>query len=234
MQRHAHLHLFVGLSGGKDSGALAGVVRLAGASHMRAVHAAACFDLPKMIDVAIGQAHAADLALDVIAPTQDGWDLLRQLHRQGHGAETDAGINAIDAVRAHGRMLLGWQYAAGYAGALSGLRADESMGRAGNRAARGLAYQYQADGQWMVNPLSDWTARDVYAFTLREGIPLHPHYRSFYEILGESPESPASRVASALGPESHSRRGRHAVARILYPDLWRRLLDASPGLARDT
>lgn len=234
VQAHAHRRLFVGLSGGKDSGALAAVVRLAGASHLPAVHAAAAFDLPGMVETAIAQAHAADLALDVVAPAQDGWALLEELHRQGQGAETDAGIAALDAVRAHGRLLLGWQYAAGYEGALSGLRADESRGRAGNRAARGLAYQYQADGHWMVNPLSDWSARDVYALSLREGIPLHPHYRALYETLGESPESPASRVASALGPEAHSRRGRHAVVRVLYPALWRRLLQASPGLARDT
>src|SRR5690606_13832135 len=57
-----------------------------------------------------------------------------------------------------------------------GLRAEESRGRAMNRATRGTLYR-KANGQVVCQPLADWRGLDVYAYLFARGIDVLPVYR---------------------------------------------------------
>lgn len=89
-----------------------------------------------------------------------------------------------------------------------GMRAEESPARSMVAAVRGPAYTY-ADGGRALNPIMHWRVADVWAYTLRAGLP----WLSIYDHLG-----PAAR--NGLIGRSGIKRGRLAWLKIHYPDAY--------------
>lgn len=89
-----------------------------------------------------------------------------------------------------------------------GMRAEESPKRAILAAKRGPAYAY-ADGSRGLNPIMHWRLADVWAYTLRAGLP----WLSIYDYMG-----PGAR--NGLIGRNGARQGRLAWLKIHYPDAY--------------
>lgn len=220
------------ISGGKDSVALAAVLREAErrtGKDIACVHYACDLNAPDQEETAVAAAEALDLEMEVCEPELDVWEWLRSIP-PGENVLAPATYERFLGLFSAGNNLVAYQYENDFEGAYSGMRADESRGRRMNETFRGPLYQIKVDGMWMCNPLQGWSARDVFACAVRMGLPIHPHYQRMLERFGVSPESPGSRVDCILASEMPRSLGAHAHARVLYPELWRRLCDVRPEL----
>ena len=101
-------------------------------------------------------------------------------------------------------------------------------------ADQALGYKEMIDETWMVLPIVDWTARDVFALAVARGLPISEHYRKLLEKFLISPESPASRVDCVLTEDKIVARGAMVHLRVLYPNLWSRLVSLRPELMKET
>jgi len=63
---------------------------------------------------------------------------------------------------------------------ISGLRRDQSPERAGTRK---LAWD-EAHDVWKLNPLADWTERDVWRYIVEHDLPYHPLHDQGYPSIG--------------------------------------------------
>lgn len=213
------LHLFFALSGGKDSVALAGLLSEAGVD-VHAVHVHTELNTPGTLGVVDEVTDKLGMSLDVYEPEHDVWQLLAQEHSDK--------VDPLFDRASSGVMLVAYTYEHDYDGAWTGMRADESRGRMLNCRMRGALYQLAIDQRWIAQPLLWWTAQDVLAYAEDAGLPVHPHYRLAHERFGVTPER--SRVDCLVTPPGVAAQGAHAIARALYPDLWRRIEDARPDL----
>lgn len=224
--------LFVALSGGKDGVALAGVCKEAGRADLPLVHVYTELNTPGMEDCAKHTARILGMPYSGIqpdlSPHPDIWHWLRAIHghilHPGPFEQLCRGISV-------GNMLVAYTYEQRFDGSISGLRAEESKGRRINRRVRGRVYTHKTDGKMIVQPIVDWSARDVFAFCVSRGLPICDHYRLLYEKYGVSPESPGSRVDCLITSDAVAARGALAYARALYPDLWRQIVLTRPELA---
>lgn len=220
--------MFGALSGGKDGVALAAIVARAGID-VRWCHVHTELNTPRMLETAEACAERLDLDLDITEPAIDVWAFLATLPRDGSILDESLHL-AMRKAMAAGNLLVAYQYEQGFKGSYSGMRSEESRGRRWNRKMRGPLYQLTTDGTWMCLPIVDWTARDVFAAAVAWELPIHPHYRLALERLGIEPESPQSRVDSMIPEDRVTRLPAGMQCRILYPDLWRRLVAARPEL----
>lgn len=216
------------LSGGKDGVALAGVVARAGID-VRWCHAHTELNTPGMLDTAMACAEKLDLDLDITEPDVDVFTFLTTLPRDASILDERLHL-AMRKTIACGNLLVAYQYEQGFDGAYSGMRSEESRGRLWNRKMRGPLYQLKSDQSWMCLPIVDWSARDVFAAAVDWDLPIHPHYRLALERFGIEPESPQSRVDSMIPEDRVTRLPAGMQCRILYPDLWRKILLARPEL----
>lgn len=222
--------LFCGVSGGKDGVATTGVLAAAGLRDVRLVHAHTELNTPQMLECAEATAEKLDMDLDITEPVDNVWSWLAT-HALGHSILDEQHHKAFRSAFAAGNMLVAYQYEHGFAGAYSGVRSEESRGRLWNRKMRGPFYKLKSDDSWMCLPIVDWSARDVFAALVSWDLPIHPHYRLLLERFGESPESPASRVDCMIPEDRVTRLPAGMQCRVLYPDLWRRLVAVRPELA---
>lgn len=214
------LRLFLALSGGKDSTALAGVLNEAGVDY-HAVHVHTEINTPGTRETVDALADHIGFSLDVCEPEDDVWELLAQ--------PVEGKKDPLFDRASSGSLLVAHTYAEEWDGSWTGMRANESRGRTMNARVRGSLYQLVVDQKWIAQPLLWWTAQDVYAYIVTRGLPLHPHYRLAYERCGVTPER--SRVDCIVTPETVAARGAHAEARVLYPSLWSRIEAARPSLS---
>lgn len=215
------LPLFLALSGGKDSVALAGMLVECDV-YPHAVHVHTELNTPGTLDVVDATIAMLGLSLDVWEPEHDVWELLRI-------EPADKRDELFDKASS-GSLLVSYTYAhhEQWAGSWTGMRAEESRGRMLNARARGALYQLKIDGKWIAQPLLWLSPQDVLAYALDRGLPIHPHYRRAYERFGATPER--SRVDCLVTPPGVAALGAHAEARVLYPDLWARIEEARPSL----
>lgn len=224
--------MFCAVSGGKDSIAVAALLAEAGWK-LPCVHCATELNIPDMESVSARACEQLGLDLTVAEPELDIWEWLRTEYAQQSIMEHRAHIEFRNQFSA-GNMLVAQMYAANYSGSVSGMRAEESRGRRMNRVVRGPIYQQQTDETWMVLPIVDWTARDVFALAVSRGLPISEHYKVLQSKFLISPESPGSRVDCVLTEEKITARGSMVHLRVLYPELWRRIVALRPELLRET
>lgn len=222
-----HGRFYCALSGGKDGVAVAAVVNVACGHDVMLAHAHTELNTPGMLETAERTAELLDMDLDVFEPDRDIWQWLRSWPKQYSLREREH-RREFDRLFASGNMLVAYQYANGFTGAFSGVRADESKGRRLNRMFRGHLYQLAKDASWMCNPIGDWSARDVFACAVSRGLPIHPYYRLALEQLEIDPESPGSRVDCVVPREEVTRLPAALPLRVLYPDLYRRITAIRP------
>jgi len=223
--------LLVCVSGGKDSVALAGVVSIVADRTGRdfdAAHMSTPLNPPGTEETAIETCSKTGLSLDVREPEKDVWELLREIPSElsvldGKGSEM------LGLAIASGNMLHAYGKERGIEGVYTGMRAEESKGRRLNERFRGSFYHVEHRG-WTCNPLRGWTAADVFATAISLELPIHPHYRLALEKLGVDPESQRSRVDCIVTNENVTSLGAMAVARHLYPKLWRQIAEIRPEI----
>lgn len=252
--------LYVSLSGGKDSAALAGIVEQAGlADHVPCVHASTPLDLTDTLPTVEAICERLDLELDIVEPSgaeehierirrkykltsqpiealsrePDAWDVLRAIP-----GDVTANIDDLYAYCGAGNLLVAYTYEQGLDGAYIGRRAEESRARQALslfHATIGKARTKTfADGTCTIDPLLAWTGDDVFAYLQERNIPLHPYYRRAYEASGGSGrERPTQlRVDIAIAGEAIVSRGSLRHVALVYPEHWARLVKARPELAR--
>lgn len=110
-------------------------------------------------------------------------------------------------------------------GEISGLRAEESVGRRALLAAGDGQYS-RRDGSHVCAPIWPWDARTVRGYLAYRGVPEHPAYDKF-ACVG-APER-ARRVGLAVDGNNPDH-GRFGYLRLAYPDLWSQLVDVLPRL----
>lgn len=108
-----------------------------------------------------------------------------------------------------------------------GLRADESRGRAMNRAKRGTLYP-QATGKIVCQPIADWAGLDVYAYLFSRGIDVLPVYRCIGLMHADEPW----RVRKSWWiPGAATRHGGIVWLRRYWPSLYAELCRMLPDAA---
>jgi phosphoadenosine phosphosulfate reductase len=115
--------------------------------------------------------------------------------------------------------------ARGYPVALLGLRADESRGRAMSMRRHGPIRE-RRDGAVIACPLAWWTGADVMAYALSHDLPLNDIY------LIDGVTSPERRRTGTLLGDSSTRYGRWSELKRDWPDVWMRLIETFPEMAR--
>lgn len=229
--------MFAGMSGGKDSAALAAVLCAAGLREtIPLVYCHSDLNTPGMEETALAIAEKLDMDLDIVEPdfpvgTRDVWQFLRELPREISIFDERNHLRLRKAC-ASGNMLVAYQYDRGFSGAFSGMRAEESRGRLMNRKVRGDTYQIKKDGAWMCHPLADWDGLDVWAMIASCGLPSCAHYRTLLERYHVPPESPRSRVDCVLTEDQIVGVGSLEHLRRLYPELYGRILRERPEIGQ--
>lgn len=228
-EAHSRVHKrYCGVSGGKDSVALAGILSEAGLlNDVPLVFCSTPLSTPGSDDVIDTLADAINADVFSVEPDIDVWDwLYRQpsyfdLLGEGHAEFLNKFASA--------NLSVAWMYEHGYDGVYLGLRTQESKGRRWNRKMRGKDYRLR-DGTWTCQPIVDWSARDVFAFAVSRGLPIHPYYSLALEHLMIEPEHPSSRVDCMIPADSVTQQSVLRPLQLLYPEMWARLVFVRPEL----
>lgn len=243
-------NLFVSLSGGKDSTALAALVHEALGVRVQTAHATSAIAMPEAEDYALKVCEHLDLPLDIRIPanlrhhlqeicahynkpsprleTVTVWDLLRAIPADIDITDPMPHDFILRAV-SPGNMMIAWTYEASWEGSFVGLRAQESKGRGIFRAIHGRIHRHATDGKLVVNPILDWTLEEVFGFCLGRGLPLHPIYKHGIES-GWEPKY--IRAGDGIVSGWISSQGGVALTARMYPNWWRKLTNVRPELSR--
>jgi 3'-phosphoadenosine 5'-phosphosulfate sulfotransferase (PAPS reductase)/FAD synthetase len=215
---------FVAWSGGKDSTALAHLVRVDCGVPGRVVSIKDDLDFPGEVEYVTRLALRWGLDMKIVSPPfslqqwlldhpevgalDDHWSRGAALSRAGF-------YPLVDALNAN------------RSGVYLGLRTEESHGRKMNRARRGEIYE-QASGQVVCQPLCDWRGLDVFAYLAENGVePLHVYRCVRFH------RDPARVRKSWWLPCSAGRDVSGATwLRTYYPSLHRRLCELMPDARR--
>lgn len=110
----------------------------------------------------------------------------------------------------------------GHNAVFMGLRAEESKGRKINYKKNGLEYLCQYDGITHINPLSNWTIDDIWAYIVQNDIP----YNRIYDKPWKNGRRDI-RVATYSGRTSITE-GRWLFIKMFYPELWNEFIKKFP------
>ena len=214
----------LGLSGGKDSSALAALCAAHGAI-LPAMSVKDDLDYPGEVEALRALADRTGHALSILTPPVS---LLGYLQTTRPSLIADLhGRTADLSARWFYGLLDQHRTQEGYGGVLLGLRAEESRGRRLNHATRGAVYQ-RADGLHVAQPLGSWTALDVHAYLWREGIPVLP----VYLCVDPGADALALRKSWWVCGGGPARNGAHyAWLRRWWSNLWRLAVEIDPEVA---
>lgn len=213
----------VGLSGGKDSTAMALLCREHG-FHARGMSVKDDLDYPGERDYLAALCTHAALELDIIGPPIS---LVAWLRDSSACLVEDLHSRTADLSRRWFYDVLdGYQQEQGYDGVLLGLRGQESPGRQANATYRGSIYR-RKDGLTVAQPLASWSALDVHAYLWRRQVPVLP----VYLCIDPGAEPFALRKSWWVCGGGPARYGHYAWLRRWWPDLWRVAATIDPEVA---
>ena len=215
---------YLSVSGGKDSVAMLhlaqGVARERGGRLLPVLWHDSGVEMPH-VDEVFRRLRAAGLVdeLHVVRPEEDALKLKR---RQTLGELSAAAKDERLLFRPIRRYVAGR-----FDGVALGLRTGEASPRARSRAAHGLVYR-TVDGLLRCTPLGDWSWRDVYAYIALHRLPLHPVYSAPLHHLEHRGRIRLSWWCST----DHHRHGELTWLKLVYPELYARLVAAIPEAKR--
>lgn len=210
---------YIGLSGGKDSVALAAIARDIGVR--LTVSQRDDFDFPGQTEHVEAVARSLDLDLHIIRPKISvvGWLKAARL-------PLDADIHSSTAQLSKDvfyGLIKSWTKDQGADGAILGLRKGESHGRLMNRITHGLIYE-RKDGMKICQPIADFEPIDVYAVILSRDLPLLP----LYKAIGFKPEEPWRLREGWPVHATAGRWGYYTWLKLYYPSMYATVVDIFP------
>lgn len=220
--------MYMSLSGGKDSTALAGLLCEAGLAATQAVHASSGLNLPESLSTVEATARQLDLSLDVVDSVIDPWEMMAEIPRDVDISRPDV-LDRLLRECSAGNLLVQYLYEQRFDGWHDGRRAAESKGRRWLARGKGPVSQSALDLKWTSLPLAWWSARDVWAFIVSRRLPVHPYYRRCCE-LGIDPET--VRMDWLFAADWINAQGALYPIKRIYPAIWSRLILARPELAQ--
>jgi 3'-phosphoadenosine 5'-phosphosulfate sulfotransferase (PAPS reductase)/FAD synthetase len=113
-------------------------------------------------------------------------------------------------------------------GVFMGLRNDESKGRLWNYKTKGDLYQ-RKDGFWVCNPLSNWSATDIFSYLIANEIPIFDVY--FKTKFVKKPED--IRMDWSL-PGNFANSGYCVWLKYYYPELFAKYASIFPEMRNYT
>lgn len=220
----------IGWSAGKDSTALAYLIRVELGADVGAFSVKDDLDYPGEEEYVRALASAWELRLAVVHPPVSLMDWLTEWAAAGGDVTEDLHSHAAELSRLYFYRLLDlYREQESYDMALLGLRQKESWGRRMATARFGPVRCRASDGLTVACPLSYWSARDVYAYLVSHGIEPHACYTRL--APGESPEG--IRKSWWLSGKS-TRYGGAMRIRRLWPELWELAKERFPEIVAMT
>ena len=246
---------YAGVSGGKDSVAMAGILQECGVlDRVPLVYAHTELTFPDTLETVQATAEKVNADLHVVEPDDveshieqackkwkvdkpqpsvDGYtliDLLRTIPASVDITSKEA-MAAIGRCCASGNLCIAWMYENEYRGSYVGLRAAESKARAAYSKFHGAIYKHVTDGTWNICPMLGWSSDDVYAYLLDRELPIHPFYERAWALVGD--EHPGRlRVDLGLVNEDIASHGALATVSRVYPQWWAQLRRIRPEIDR--
>lgn len=214
----------VSWSGGKDSTALAHLVRVGLGANVLAVSEKDDLDYPGEEPYVRDLAAAWGLRLEIVRPPVSPmtW-LLERRGRLSAGEDMHSRSAGLSRACFYGVMERANE---GHDVILWGLRAEESGRRRTLLATKGPLYQLK-DGGWRAAPLASWTGIDVFAYLQAYGVEPLP----VYKCCGWLPEHRAKpwRIRKSWWiPGAYAANGQVAWLRRYWPSLHVRLAELAP------
>ena len=167
---------YIALSGGKDSSAMAVLIAEMGL-RPRVMSVKDDLDFSGEEEFVQSLCNMLSLAVDVVRPP---FSLQQWIADHGHDMPADEdmhGRSAEFSQAAFYGVIDAYRERAGTPGVYLGLRKGESHGRMMNRATHGTVYQKKQTGEWVCQPLCDWTGLDVFAYLFAHDVPILDVYR---------------------------------------------------------
>ena len=218
-----HPKSYVGWSAGKDSTAMLHLVWML-CPGIRVMTEKDDMDFPEELCYVRMMLKKYNLNLDVISPDISLWDVVKEydITEDIHSRGTDF------SERYFYGLIAAYKRTHSMEGVFLGLRAEESKGRRANRKTRGLTYQ-KNDGEWICQPIVDWSGKDVFAYLFSHNVPILPVY--FKTKFVKCPEDIRK---SWILPSAQTSQGGALWLKYYYPEIFARLARIKPELREYT
>lgn len=215
-----HPRACVNLSGGKDSTALAHLAWSVDLN-VQMVSEKDDMDFPGEREFVEGLKSQYGFNLEIISPPVKLWDIILEhdFMEDIHSKGTDFSDKYFYG------LLREYQNQNNINAVFLGLRAQESKGRAHNRAKNGHIYFNKGWDQWVCQPLADWMAADVFAYLFSNDVPILDVY--FKTLFVGSPEQIRK---SWVLPSARASQGQAVWLKYYYPEIFYRLCIVNPKL----
>lgn len=214
---------FVTWSGGRDSTAVVALARQV-RPHVPVVWYDSGLEYPETHAYIRGLAESLKLNLYILKAEPSALEILALTGAWDHGA-----LYRSDVPDLHDALIVGPAAKAGAlfgAGELTGLRAEESVGRR-VLLARADGHYRRANGTEVFAPIWAWSGLAVRGLLAAEQIPANPVYARLAQV--GAPER-AQRVGLVVDG-NNAENGRFTYLRAGWPDLWAELCAVLPRLA---
>lgn len=166
------------------------------------------YDYPEELDYLKMLQKKFNLNLDIIKVhiNLDEINFFEEIHKRGTTLSDLYFYSIIDKYKKENN----------FKGVFLGLRNEESKGRKLNNYKRGHTYQ-KKDGEWVCNPLYNWSGKDVFAYLLSNNIaPL-----KVYTLTKFCP--PEKIRKSWFLPGARTNKGACLILKYYYPNLFKKL-----------
>ncbi len=203
---------YVSWSGGKDSTAMLHLV-ISVKKSVKVMTEKDDMDFPGEDEYVEMMTKKYKLDIDIVRPEIKLWDIIGQyditedIHSRASDFSQKYFYSLIEKYKKENKR----------SGVFLGLRTEESKGRRYNRKKKGLIY-IKKDGDIICQPISDWTAKDVFAYLFSKEVPIFDVY--FKTKYVKSPEQIRK---SWILPSFMSTQGQAVWLKYYYPDIFYKL-----------
>lgn len=181
-------------------------------------------DFPEELPYLHNLINKYNLDVDIITPSVKLWDVILDGVKYDITEDIHSKNSAFSADYFY-KLIKEYDKAEAVTATFMGLRAKESKPREWNFKKRGFSYYNKGWQKWVCNPLSEWTATDIFAYLFSNDIPILEVY--FKTLFVDSPENIRK---SWILPSHQTSQGQAVWLRHYYPDIFNKLARIQPKL----
>lgn len=209
----------VNWSGGKDSTAMVHLVN--SIKPVKVVSEKDDMDFPGEIDYVKDVAKKFGWYIDIVSPAVNLWDIVQdhEITEDIHSSNTAFSSDYFY------KILKDYQVENNVKGVFLGLRNQESKGRLMNFLTKSKIYYNFAWDSLICTPLSEWSAKDVFAYLFSNDIPIMDVYFNT-KFIGH----PEKIRKSWILPSAQTSQGQAQWLKYYYPDIFNKLTRIKPEL----